>query len=270
MKFAICNEFCENWNLSHVFKLAADIGYDGVEIAPFTIADSVSNISMQKRKNIKNLAVRYGIEIIGLHWLFVGPKGLSITSPDYEVRKRTREYFLALIDICADLGGTTMVIGSPKQRNIPEGETFKSAWRFAKNMFLECLPLAEKRGVVLLIEPLSPAETNFINTAKEAIRLIEEINSPNFKLVLDVKAMSSENAPIPEIIMHSAMHLYHFHANDANKRGPGFGDIDFRPIIKALDKIKYKRYVSVEVFDFKPDPVTIARKSCSYLKECLK
>ena len=59
----------------------------------------------------------------------------------------------------------------------------------------------------------------------------------------------------------------YIHANDANGRGPGFGDVDFVPIVKALKDVDYQGYVSVEVFDFKPDPETTARESLGYLKE---
>jgi sugar phosphate isomerase/epimerase len=180
------------------------------------------------------------------------------------------DYFLSLIDCCADLGGTTMVIGSPKQRNIIEGETFESAWVRAKNLFLESLPLAEKRNILLLIEPLAPYETNFINTTDEAVRMIEEINHPNFKLNLDVKAMSTEKRPIPDIIAGAEKYLRHVHVNDANGRGPGFGGTDFKPISGALKDIKYDGCLSVEVFDFKPDPETIASKSYAYLKGIFK
>jgi sugar phosphate isomerase/epimerase len=88
-------------------------------------------------------------------------------------------------------------------------------------------------------------------------------------LHLDVKAMSSETTPVTELIRRHAARAGHFHANDVNLRGPGFGDVDFVPIFKALQAAGYDRWVSVEVFDYSPDPETIAKQSVEYMKECL-
>jgi sugar phosphate isomerase/epimerase len=92
---------------------------------------------------------------------------------------------------------------------------------------------------------------------------------PNFVLHLDVKAMSSEQTPMAELIRRYAPAAGHFHANDANLRGPGFGDVDFVPIFRELAAAGYDRWVSVEVFDYKPDPQTIARDSIDYMRRSL-
>ncbi|MEW6356064.1 MAG: sugar phosphate isomerase/epimerase family protein [Planctomycetota bacterium] len=269
MKFSICNEFCTGWKIDDVFRFAADVGYNGVEIAPFTLADDIRRMDAGKRKRIKESAEASQVEIVGLHWLLVKPGGMYINHPDAKIRKETLEFMTDLIGFCADLGGKIMVIGSPKQRSVHKDLTFEKAWSYARQVFSACAKMAEKKGVTLCVEPLARTETNFINTHQEAIRMIEEVSSPNFRLLLDVKAMSDEVMEIPDIIAESAPHLAHFHANDANLRGPGFGDTDFVPIMNALKNIDYQGYVSVEVFDFKPDPETIANKSYEYLQQSL-
>jgi len=267
MKFGICNEIFRGWRWNKITKFVSSLGYNGIEIAPFTFAESVTEIKSAKRKEIKITAAYDNLEIVGIHWLLTSPRGLSITCKDKSIRKKTVNYLKALVDFCHDLGGKIMVFGSPKQRNIPKGTNWKTAFDFAKDCFFELLPAAEKAGVIIVLEPLGRKETNFINTADEALKIIKEINHPNFQLHLDVKAMSDEKKEIPEIIESAKGFLSHFHANDPNLSGPGFGKVDYKPIRRALEKIGYDRYISVEVFDFTAGEKIIAQKSLGYLKK---
>ncbi|MGQ9456138.1 MAG: sugar phosphate isomerase/epimerase family protein [Armatimonadota bacterium] len=266
MKFSICNELFDGWNFEDVCRVVSEIGYAGIEIAPFTLGTSVDKIDEQTRKYVREKSQQYGLEIVGLHWLLAKTNGLHVTHPDRLVRERTVKYLNKLVKLCAELGGTVMVFGSPAQRNIVDDVDYAEAWSYALDTFRQVLPMLEKYGVVICLEPLSPEETNFITSAREAAEMIEQVGSENFRLLLDVKAMSSEQMPIPEIICKYGGLLRHFHANDANKRGPGFGDTDFVPIAKALKSVNYAGWVSVEVFDFAPDPVTIAQQSLEYLR----
>ena len=238
-----------------------------MEIAPFTFGRLVTDVPADERATVRKMAESRGLEIVGLHWLLARTEGFYLNHPDAEIRGRTVAYLRDLARCCADLGGRIMVFGSPKQRNVPSGLSYQEAWDLAKESFSEALPVFAELGVTLCVEPLSTEETDFINTAAEAIKLVDEIGHSNFKMMLDVKAMCSEPRPLPEIIESAAGYFKHFHANDANLRGPGFGDTDFRPIEAALRKVGYDGYVSVEVFDFSPDPETIARKSIAYLKD---
>ncbi len=267
MKFSVCNEMFEGWKLRDVMEYASSIGYDGVEIAPFTICDKVDEFSPRDRKKIAEDAAAIGTEIVGLHWLLVKPEGLYINHPDHDIRNTTANYMKELTRFCADIGGKVMVIGSPKQRSVPPGISFQKAWDLAKEVFSQAVNVAEEVGVTLCIEPLSRAETNFINTVEDAKRMAREMDSPNFKVILDVKAMSSEGKDLPSIIRSAAGMVGHVHANDANRRGPGFGDTDFVPIARALREIGYDGFVSVEVFDYSPDPKTIATRSIEYLRK---
>ncbi len=267
-KYAICNETFKDWGWEQTLELVARVGYDGIEVAPFTLAEQVTDLDAAKRRDLRRAAEAAGVPVIGLHWLLIKPAGLYVTSPDDAVRNRTADYFVELVRCCADLGGTVLVIGSPKQRGLLPGVTRERAMGYAREVFERALPEAERRGVTLAIEPLTPRETDFINTAEDGIGLIEAIGHPRFRLHLDVKAMSgSERKPLPEVIRASAKHLAHFHANDPNLLGPGMGEVDHRPILGALKEIGYAGYVSVEVFDYSPGPEKIARESLRYLRE---
>jgi len=266
MKFAVCNEIFQGWNLEDTLAGAARLGYAGVEIAPFTLANSVTDISAGERRQMREAAARNRIEIAGIHWVLVKPAGLYINHPDRSLRERTAKYFCDLVDFCADLGGRVMVVGSPKQRNVLPGVSREQAWDWAAATFRNAVAQAEQRAVTICFEPLAPAETNFINTAAEALRFVRQLPSPRFQIVLDVKAMCSESKPIPRIIRESWPNFAHFHANDRNLKGPGFGDVDFKPIAAALKEVGYNGFVSVEVFQFDEGAEVIAAKSLEYLQ----
>jgi sugar phosphate isomerase/epimerase len=270
MKFAICNEIFQGWNTDTVFEYTAKLGYEGIEIAPFTLANSVTDISAGERERLRNTAARNGIEIVGIHWVLVKPEGLYMNHPDNSKRERTANYFCALVDFCADLGGSKMIVGSPKQRNILPGVSLQQAGDWALETFQKAVIRAEDRGVTICFEPLGPAETNFINTATEAIQFVQRMKSSHFQIILDGKAMSSEEKPIPQIIKESWPHFAHFHANDPNLKGPGFGALDYKPIAQALHSVGYRGFVSVEVFNFEDGPETIASKSLDYLKQTFR
>jgi sugar phosphate isomerase/epimerase len=246
----------------------ADLGYQGLEIAPFTLAPRITDVSAAKRQELRREAEACGLEIIGLHWLLAKTEGLQITSPDAGVRQRTADYLVELARCTRDLGGDLMVFGSPAQRRVPATHTRAQATDFAVDTFKKAAAGIADQGVRLCLEPLSPPEADFINTCAEANEILKRLNHPNFVLHLDVKAMSTDDAPTPDLIRRHGKSAGHFHANDVNRRGPGFGDTDFIPIFQALKDSGYKGWVSVEVFDYSPDPVTIARESIRYMREC--
>lgn len=268
MRYAICNETFEGWEHARICARIAELGYTGLEVAPFTLAPRISDVSPQRRTELRRQAETAGIRILGLHWLLAKTEGFHLTSPDPAVRQRTGVYLAELAHAAADLGGDILVLGSPAQRTYPPSVSASQARDYALDTLKHCLKALEQHRVYLCLEPLAPAETNFLNTAAEAVDLARCLDHPFVRLHLDVKAMAAETQPAPEIIRTWADWLGHFHANDPNKRGPGFGATDFRPILRALYDIRYAGWISVEVFDYTPDPDTIARESIRYLREC--
>ena len=267
MKFAICNELFEGWSFQKTVAFVAAAGYDGLEVAPYTLADTVGEISPARRRELQAIAADAGIAITGLHWLLVKPEGLSINHPDPAIRRRTIDYLCRLADFCADLGGKVMVFGSPNQRRILPGLSTEQGRELARESFAACEAAAAARDVTIALEALPSGLTNFLNTNAEVLTLVRAISHPNIGMMLDVKSMCAEDIPLPANILACRNHFCHVHANDSNMKGPGFGAVDFRPILKTLSDLDYQGFVSVEVFDFKPDPETIARVSLEYLKK---
>jgi D-psicose/D-tagatose/L-ribulose 3-epimerase len=269
VKFAICNETFQGWDWARTCRFVADCGYDAIELAPFTLSPDVREVGSEERARIRGVAEEAGLPITGLHWLMVSPKGLSLTSPVEDLRRESSDYLVALADFCGDVGGEVMVLGSPQQRRVPEGETVEAATERFLTSVRPALDRAAERGVVISLEPLPPPEADLLLTLSEAAVLIERLNHPAAKTIFDVKSASWEGKPLGPLFEQFAGVVAHVHANDANRRGPGFGDTDFRPILAAMEAAKYAGYVSVEVFDYTPDPETIARESLRYMRACL-
>jgi sugar phosphate isomerase/epimerase len=268
MKYAICNETFQDWPFDRAFAFARECGYTGIEFAPFTMAKDAREISPQKRRDVRQLAEQNGLDVVGLHWLLANTEGYYLTSPDAAVRRRTTEYFQELARLCRDLGGSLLVLGSPKQRNLLPGVTKPAAMEYAAEVIRGAVPVLEETAVTLAVEPLGPAEGDFLLTAAEGVELMQMVDSPRCCLHLDCKAMSSEAMPVPDVIRTYHQHMVHFHANDPNRQGPGFGDLDFVPIFRALGDVGYKGWVSVEVFDYAPGVERLARDSIDYLRRC--
>jgi len=267
MHWAICNEIFKEWPLEKAFPFIAKAGYHGVEIAPFTLAPLITDISAGRRREIRQLAEDSGIVVSGIHWVLAFTEGMHVNHPDPASRQRAADYLQHAVDFCADLGGTRMIFGSPKRRDILPGVTPEQARAWTLETFRPATRTAEERGVVICLEPLAPSETNFLNTAAETRSLADAMGSPAFQIMLDVKAMCSESRPVAETIEALRGRFSYFHANDENLKGPGFGDTDYRPIGQALRNTGYEGWVSVEVFVFDEGPEAIATRSLAHLKQ---
>ncbi len=269
MKISLCNEVIREMEFSAQCDFARKLGYEGLELAPFTLGETPHLLTTTERARLRQAAGNAGIEITSLHWLLVAPKGLSITSPDATVRQRTMEVMRRLVDLCADLGGTALVHGSPMQRNIAEGVAVRDAWGWASEIFAAAAEAAQQAGLTYCIEPLSPNQTNFVNSVAEAVEIVNAIKSPGLRTMIDCcSAGASEELTLPKLIdrwMPTGL-IAHFHVNDPNRQGPGQGSLEFRPILAALKSHNYAGIVGIEPFDYVPDGPASAARAIGYLK----
>ncbi|MEN6404971.1 MAG: sugar phosphate isomerase/epimerase family protein [Thermoguttaceae bacterium] len=267
-KYAMCNELYGDCPFDEAFARMAQCGYTGVEIAPFTLAPHAGQISARRRADVRRLAASNGLEIVGLHLLLAKTEGFHLTAADAAVRRKTADYLGELARLCADLGGRLMMLGSPNQRNLAPGMSKAEGMRNAAEVLQAAAPALEAAEVTIALEPLPTKEANFVTTAAEGVELMELVGSPRVRLNLDCKSMSAETTPIPTLIHRYRKEMVHFHANDPNRQGPGFGKLDFVPVLKALADIHYRGWVSVEVLDDSSGAERLSRESIRYLKKC--
>lgn len=273
MQFALCNEVLQPVSFEQQCKLAATLGYDGLEVAPFTLAPNPMDLTDGQAGVFRRMAEDSGLAICGLHWLLVAPAGLSIVAADAQERERTVSVMRRLVELCAVMGGRYLVHGSPKQRSVPPGSSREEALARGRDCFAQVAVTAATCGVTYCIEPLSTRETDLINTVAEAARLVDEIGSPHLKTMIDCSAAGQMETVSVDALMARWMpsgHIAHVQVNDPNRRGPGQGDMQFAPILRTLLRMQamghYKGIVAVEPFDYVPDGAGCAARSIGYLK----
>lgn len=276
MQFAICNEMFGERPLAEVCTAVKAWGYDGLELAPFTLAENPVELSPTSRRHVRDTIYNAGLRNVGLHWLLARTTGILLTSLESSTRRRTTNYLRNLIELCRDLDGSLLVLGSPQQRALPPGMSRADGMNLAAETLRPLLPLLASTQITLAIEPLPPSECNFIRTAAEACRFIDLVldgyapksGSPPVRLHLDTRAMTSESTSISDLVRTHASRLAHLHVNDPNRLGPGMGNLDFRPILATVREIQYSGWLSVEAFDFGPGGDVIARQSIAALRQC--
>ena len=272
MRIALCNEVIRELDIVRQCAFARAVGYDGLEIAPFTLGEEPHRLPEARRAEIRRAAEDAGIAVTGLHWLLLAPKGLSITSADDADFARTLEVGRGLIALCAELGGRYLVHGSPEQRRLEPGREAESRKR-AMDYFAAVADAAEAAGVVYCLEPLSPAQTDFVRSVAEAAEIVEAFGSPAFRTMIDCSAAgASEVEDIPALIRRwlPTGLISHIHFNDPNRRGPGEGELAFAPIVAALREQRYAGDIGVEPFVYEPDGPACAARAAGYVRGLLE
>jgi sugar phosphate isomerase/epimerase len=277
MRISLCNEVLQPLPFAQQCKAAADMGYDALEVAPFTLADDPTAITDAQAREFARIASDHGLAISGLHWLLVQPAGLTITEGDDALRSRTAAWMERLVDMCAAMGGTYLVHGSPKQRRVPDGGDPQLAWERARECFARAGRRAQACGVTYCIEPLARREANLLNTVEEAARMVDEIGIPALRTMIDCSAAGqTEDVPVHELMAKwmPTGHIAHVQVNDPNRRGPGQGGLRFEPILRTIEAMHaqghYNDLIAVEPFDYVPDGIGCAARSVGYLRGVLE
>ena len=267
-RYAMCNEAFEGRPFREVCRVLRSLDYEGIEIAPFTLAADPLDVTASQRAEYKRIMADEGLSFVGLHWLLVTPKQIHVTTPDADLRKRSWEYVRNLVDLCADLGPDgVMVFGSPKQRSATGGLTPAEATKNFTDGMASIAPHAEQRGVTLLMEALPISQSDVVHTLAEAVHVVETINSPAVRTMFDSHNAEDETEAHEALIERYFNLIRHVHVNEMDGRHPGTGNYDFTTIFRTLKRLNYQGWISLEAFDFEPGGDRIASETIAYLKQ---
>ncbi len=269
-QYAMCNESMAGLSWVQQCQIVSNAGYKGIEIAAFTLVkEGVGEINPAKRKDMLSVMRSAGIECAGLHWLLAPPpKGLHFTTPDTAVAKKTIAYFDELIDFCGDLNGPYMIFGSPKQRNTRNISVEEAKKHFAENLSAVA-EHAQQRGIKILIEPLGKRTTDVVNTLAEALELAKQVNHPAVQIMFDFNNTVDETEPFDVLLRKYYKYIHHIHVQEMGGKHLGTGTAvnDYVKAFQTLKDLRYNKWVSLEVFDFKPGGKRIAEESMQTLKQ---
>jgi D-psicose/D-tagatose/L-ribulose 3-epimerase len=269
MQLTLCNEVIRELDFAEQCRLAAGLGYVGLEVAPFTLSDDPCRLPASERQRLRALATDHGIAITGLHWLMNVPDGISLTSTDAAVQSKTRAHMLGLVDLCHDLGGRVLVHGSPNQRPVSDAGSLAAAEEVALGHLTAAGDAAHAAGITYCLEPLSPALTDFVNTVAHAKDLVSRSGSQGLATMLDTSAAWGGESQSPAKVLDQELPsgmIRHVHFNESNRRGPGQGEHCFMPIVRVLANHGYDGLIGIEPFDYHPNGPAAAALAAGYVE----
>ncbi|MGJ5818982.1 sugar phosphate isomerase/epimerase family protein [Paludibaculum fermentans] len=270
-RHSICNEVYQGWDFDKACRHIRETGYQGIEIAPFTLSEDPVTIPAAERKQYSDIIAGEGLLFVGLHWLMVAPKGLHVTTPDADLRARSWAHIRGLVDLCADMGPNgVMVFGSPLQRGTVGGSTREEATKRYADGLAEVAPHAEERGVRILVEALPANQTNVVGSLAEAVEIVRQVNSPAIQTMFDTHNAVDETEPHQDVIERFFPYIQHVHVNETDGGHCGTGDYDFAPVLATLRRLNYQGWISLEAFDFSPGPERISAESLRYLNSVIE
>ncbi|MDR3200564.1 MAG: sugar phosphate isomerase/epimerase [Spirochaetales bacterium] len=252
---------------SRAVDLAAARGFNGVEIAPFTLFGDFSPAALRQGLSTARAGLASsGLAFAGLHWLFVKPEGLRLLSPDAAGRGRAWAHLDLLLDIAGELGGGELVFGSPRQRSTC-GAARQDALLWFADGLSRAAGRAEKTGSRILLEPLPRAHTDIVNTYREAADIIKEVGKPGLGGMFDFHNTIDETEPWDVLLDRYWNIIHHVHINEMDGSHPALrGKADFDPAFSLLKRRAFGGWVSLEIFSVPDDPENVLRETMEFLK----
>lgn len=253
---AMPNAFVVWRGIETSIQKAADLGYDGVELA-LKSGQEVDAEQLGRRLSKTKMEV----SCISTGQVYAA-LDLMFTDPDTEKRQQVEKVFREIIDL-AEQFGQMVNIGRVRGQigSTPPDE----AERLFIDMARRLCDYAEPKKVTLVLEPVNRYEIDFINSVEQGVELMKKVNRPNMKLMPDVFHMNIEDITIGGVLESNIDYVGYIHLADSNRMAPGQGHTDFQDIFAHLKAGGYDGWVSVEILPI-PNPDAAAENAVRYLR----
>tara|TARA_B100001121_G_scaffold215525_1_gene189093 strand:- start:88 stop:897 length:810 start_codon:yes stop_codon:yes gene_type:complete len=264
MKISVSNITWGSENFNSFLEFIKQNGCDGVELAPSLIWNDPIKANSSEIDLVRKNIERNELELVGFHSLLYNKPNLLLFNTD--TRIETVNYLKELINICSDLNGKQLVFGSPRNR-VLNNRSVDDCLKQAKDDMLSLSEHAQKKNIFFCIEPLSPLETEFLTSIKEGAIFVNNVNHPFFKLHLDTKALYDTKENPQKVINEFQEIIQHVHIGDKNLTAPGTFNKSHKLIGDALNKINYKKFISLEIKKNEKDTKNSIIKSIQFMRE---
>jgi sugar phosphate isomerase/epimerase len=271
MRYAACNELVHDRPFAEACALIAQNGYQGIELAPYSLAEDPLRISPARAAEIRRAIEDASLECVGLHWLLKAPPGLHITTPEIGVRRRSWDAIRFLVDFCREVGGSLVVLGSGKQRGT-QGISRDAATGILRDELAGLAPHLAQSGVTVLLEPLQDRVTDVLNTLHEARAIIDAIGSPRIASMLDFHNSQDERESWESLIAGHTDIIRHVHLNEVDGHHPslverpGRARSAYAASFRALAATGYAGWISLETFHAADSPETVLAETRAFLE----
>ncbi|MEM1484459.1 sugar phosphate isomerase/epimerase family protein [Oscillospiraceae bacterium PP1C4] len=243
-------------SLENSFSKLAEYGYDGVELMTL-------NPSKLNWQEVKDTAEKYGLSVVLVcTGEIFGQLGLSFTDPREEIRREAIARVKEIIDFAAYLGAYINIgrVRGQYCEEVPAEQTY----RWAVDAFREISDYAAPKNVQIALESVTLMQTNFINTIAESAKMVDVVDRPNFKLMMDVFHLNIEEKDLIQTIKDYSAYNIHVHLADNNRRYPGHCGMDFDKVIAAFKEVGYDGGFCTEIYQI-PDQENAAKGAIAHL-----
>jgi len=254
-----------SYPLSEVIERVAAIGYDGIEIGAASPHAFPDYLNAERRREIRRMLEANDLALASMLPAPGGGPGFNVASPMVEERVAAVEQYKKVADLCADLGGATLLYVAGWQ---VFGTSRAQAWDWSREALAKVADHSAGRGVTVVIEPTS-ADSNLIDSCDDAMMLKAEVDRSNVKLMFDTYHVIYRNEVSTDYIRRMGKDLHHIHLADANRAAPSdAGKADYRAIVAELKKIDFQGYLTMEIgFDRRAvEADRIAREAHDYVR----
>lgn len=247
--------------LERAIQELGDLGYDGIELSLRTVRD-INQEELKKQLNrakLRLISVATGQSFI--------EDGYALFHHDALIRSKTVARLKQFIDLVADFGGDTVILGGIRGNlDYPDR---KQQFKWGSEAIDQCLAHAEKKKVMLVLEAINRYETNLMNTVADCVEFVSRWNSPYLKVLADTFHMNIEEVSLKATLDMYAESIGTIHTADSNRLAPGMGHINFNVVLQDIRNYPHLQYLGVEIMPL-PNSSICADTAIRELKQVIQ